>query len=532
MSATTMPHPIDRTAAAPAENAGAGRARWSDSARSTRVPARLALVMVAVAFGYAAARALPAAAAEPSFRLGSGSGVVAQAPECVPVPDVECGSVRVPLFRSRPGGPTIDIAYALIRHRDPALPVARGTVAFNPGGPGTDVIAGAAGWTGLLAGLLSDHDVLLIDPRGTGRSHALDCGWTALPPTRRAFIRTSARCGRTLGRQTRAYTSAATADDFEAVRAHLGIAKLDLYGVSYGTYLMTVFAQRHPMSVRSIVLSSAFPLRFDMWARANAHAMRLAIRRVCVRSTTGKCDGPRTLRQLGRLAHRLRANPIPYRLDGERRVLDETALAGIAYWADVSIGQLPAIVRAALRGDTGPLIEAARALSRFSGSQVPGVSQNLALAGAVMCNDYPTLWNRRARIPVRERQFAARRARLEQSAFRPFTERAWTSAIIDRGNTCIRWPDRHGPVQRTSGPFPDVPVLVTSGDLDPNVPTAEGRQAARQFTHAQVVEVPNAGHAPELEPTGCAASITSDFIRNQRLGDTSCLANIPPVPVT
>ena len=59
----------------------------------------------------------------------------------------------------------------------------------------------------------------------------------------------------------------------------------------------------------------------------------------------------------------------------------------------------------------------------------------------------------------------------------------------------------------------------------------EGRQAARQFPHAQVVEVPNAGHAPELEATGCAASIISDFIRNQRLGDTSCLAKIPPVPV-
>jgi pimeloyl-ACP methyl ester carboxylesterase len=45
------------------------------------------------------------------------------------------------------------------------------------------------------------------------------------------------------------------------VRAHLGIPRLDLYGVSYGTYLMTVFAQRHPTSVRSIVLSSAFPRR-------------------------------------------------------------------------------------------------------------------------------------------------------------------------------------------------------------------------------------------------------------------------------
>jgi hypothetical protein len=41
-----------------------------------------------------------------------------------------------------------------------------------------------------------------------------------------------------------------------------------------------------------------------------------------------------------------------YRLDGERRVLDETALAGIAYGADVNIGQLPAIVQAALQGQT------------------------------------------------------------------------------------------------------------------------------------------------------------------------------------
>jgi pimeloyl-ACP methyl ester carboxylesterase len=496
------------------------------------VPGWLALVMVAAAFGYTAAMTRPAAGAEPFVGLGSGSRFFAQAPECVPVHGAECGSVRVPLFRSRPRGATIDIGYALVRHRDPALPVARGTVVFNPGGPGSDVIAGAAGWTELLAGLLDDHDLLLIDPRGTGRSHPLDCGvQRAWPATRQEYVRAIGRCGKRLGREARAYASAATADDFEAVRAHLGIPKLVLYGVSYGTYLMTVFAQRHPTSVRSIVLSSAFPLRFDLWARANAHAMRLAIRRVCARSTTGKCNGARTLRQLGRLARRLRAKPIPYRVDGERRVVDDTALAGIAYWADVDIGKLPAIARAALRGDTGPLIAAAGALSRFTGSQVPGISQNVGLTFAIGCNDYPTLWNRHARIPVRERQFA-RRARLAQRAFRPFTEPAWTSAITDRGNACIRWPDRHGPVQRTSGPFPDVPVLVTSGDLDSNTPTAEGRQAARQFPHAQVVEVPNRAHGPELEPTGCVFSIIFGFIRNQRVGDTSCLANIPPVPVT
>ena len=148
---------------------------------------------------------------------------------------------------------------------------------------------------------------------------------------------------------------------------------------------MTVFAQRHPDAVRSIVLSSAFPLRFDMWGRANAQALRMAVRRVCARSTTGKCDGARTLRQLGRLARRVRAHPIPYRLHGERRLLDETALAGIAYQAGTGgqIGQLPAVVRAALKGDTRPLISAARVVGPlFSGSQAaPEGAPDLAAAG-------------------------------------------------------------------------------------------------------------------------------------------------------
>jgi len=456
--------------------------------------------------------------------------------ECVPVPGAECGSVRVPLFRSRPAGPKIDVAYVLVHHRDPALPVARGTVVFNAGDANAPIIDDAAMWTAVFADLLSDHDLLMIDSRGGGRSHPIRCGVTAAPATRKGFVRAIEGCGKRLGRQARAYTYAATADDMDAVRKHLGIPKLDLYGVSTGTYLMTVFAQRHPSSVRSIVLSSAFPLRFDMWGRANARALRLAILRVCARSTTGKCKGPRTLRQLGRLARRLHAHPIPYRLDGQRRQLDDTTLAGIAYHAGADgpfIGQIPAAVRAALRGDNRPLITAARTLAPlFSGSGVGAAAPDQALKAALMCNDYPTLWDRRARIPVRLRQFAARRARLREATFRPFSVRAWTSAIVDRGNGCIRWPDRNGPVQLTSGPFPDVPVLVISGDLDPNVPTAEGRQAARQFPHAHVVEIPNAWHGPEREPTGCALSITTGFIRNQHLGDTSCLANIPPVPVT
>lgn len=103
---------------------------------------RLSAMVGAVAAIFALA-ALPAAA-RALFGFGSPGGGPAQPPACVPVPAAECGSVRVPLFRSNPAGPTIEIGYALIRHRDPAVPAARGTVVLNPGGPGADVIRNAA----------------------------------------------------------------------------------------------------------------------------------------------------------------------------------------------------------------------------------------------------------------------------------------------------------------------------------------------------------------------------------------------------
>jgi len=45
------------------------------------------------------------------------------------------------------------------------------------------------------------------------------------------------------------------------VRAALGLEQLDLWGDSYGTFLMPVYAARHPEHVRSIVLNGANPDR-------------------------------------------------------------------------------------------------------------------------------------------------------------------------------------------------------------------------------------------------------------------------------
>jgi hypothetical protein len=160
----------------------------------------------------ATAAAAPAAAADftapPAAGIGSLGAATglrfAQAPACPPVARIECGSLRVPLFHAKPAGRAIDVGYALMRHRDTALPAARGTVVLNPGGPGADPIAHASEYDTDLADLLRDHDVLLIDPRGRGRSSPIRCGLSTLPATRKRFTRALAACRRTLGRRARA----------------------------------------------------------------------------------------------------------------------------------------------------------------------------------------------------------------------------------------------------------------------------------------------------------------------------------------
>src|SRR4051812_15586001 len=106
------------------------------------------------------------------------------------LPSAECGSVEVPLDRANPAAGTTKVAFALLPRRDPSAP-AVGTVLFNPGGPGISAIGQAAKIAGQFAPLLDRRDLLIIDPRGTGRSgalrcHALDTGAAFAP--RAAFV--------------------------------------------------------------------------------------------------------------------------------------------------------------------------------------------------------------------------------------------------------------------------------------------------------------------------------------------------------
>ncbi|MFE6049177.1 alpha/beta fold hydrolase [Kitasatospora sp. NPDC056446] len=516
----------------------ASTATTHTTANSAKRPRRAALAAAALAV---LAAALPMAAAQPAQAApGKPKAGPAWCPT-VPGHRVDCTTMRRPLVADEPRLGGIDVSYAVVRHSLPGP--AKGTVALNPGGPGETMIDRARQVAAALQGVLDDHDVLLLDPRGTGRSGRLPCDvteaeyrWAPRAGQRRAV----ADCAEELGPRARAYTSAATADDLDAARERLRAPKLVLYGLSYGTYLMPVYADRHPERVEKMVLSGAYPLAFDSLARPGAQQVSLTLRRICERS--GACDPDTVVHDLAAVTERLRTRPLVLTASlagrprtvvfGEDKLADllyEPATRGIGLHPDEPglLGALPAALHALAAGDERPLTALVRAEVEHTGTE------DQASFLAVTCNDYARAWDPDAPPAERRRQYRAALAAADPADFGAFSAKGWTEGQTDGGDNCLDWPRRGTarPQPTDLKNLPDVPVLVLSGDLDTNTPEANSRLSAAQFRHSAFVSVPNSGHVPEMESTGCTLDISARFIRTGEVGDTSCLAQIPPVPV-
>jgi pimeloyl-ACP methyl ester carboxylesterase len=155
-----------------------------------------------------------------------------------------CGALPRALDPAHPAGPRIDIGFNWI----PAARRGRshGTIVAVEGGPGFPSSGSVVEYTRTFGPLLRDHDLLLVDLRGTGASALIDCRPLQTFPRRTsgsAFARVVAGCGRTLNRRFRyrggrrvhaadLFATAYATGDLAAVLAALGLDDVDLYGDS------------------------------------------------------------------------------------------------------------------------------------------------------------------------------------------------------------------------------------------------------------------------------------------------------------
>lgn len=180
-----------------------------------------------------------------------------------------CADVTVPLDYSEPQGRTIQVAISRLEATDTKN--RRGIMLSNPGGPGGAGLQFMVYIRGAMTPEVSArYDLIGMDPRGVGRSAAIDCAWPighmlwSAGQDRSDFdaaVRTQAdlarRCAQKEGDRLAHITTRNTARDMDVIRGALGEAKVSYLGFSYGTYLGAVFTQMFPHRSDRIVLDSA-----------------------------------------------------------------------------------------------------------------------------------------------------------------------------------------------------------------------------------------------------------------------------------
>ena len=174
-------------------------------------------------------------------------------------PGLRCGTIDLPYERADPSLGEIPIRFA-VRPRDDRKSPSRGVLIAIEGGPGYGSIGSAKDYATTFGGLLEHREMLLVDARGTGYSKAIDCRDMQVGRATNAIG--LGECADQLGPRFDSYRTAAIADDINDVRAALGYDDdVQVYGDSYGTYLAQSYAFRHPDTLETLVLDSAFPVR-------------------------------------------------------------------------------------------------------------------------------------------------------------------------------------------------------------------------------------------------------------------------------
>jgi pimeloyl-ACP methyl ester carboxylesterase len=473
---------------------------------------------------------------------GAGRAGAATVPftPCHGTSGVLCATVNVPLDWSGVVPGTIPLAVEEL----PAKGTPRGVMMMVAGGPGqaSAIAFDLAGLGSTWQSLFPGYTLVAFDPRGTGNSGFLGCSIGSDPLVSGPEV---AACGASLGPARVFYTTAANAEDMDAVRQALGVDKIAMWGTSYGTKVELAYALAHPDHVERMILDSVVttngpdPLGLDQLQN-----MPLALRSMCGNAACHKIS-PDLAGEVVSLANRAAVTPIRGRVRTaagqlETVSLDGPTLLGIVVSADLSPGleaELPSAVDAAALGRPQALLRLAAfeegGFGAFRTAADTSFSEGLFLA--TMCNDGRFPWAASADAPGRQQALAAAVAALPAGATGPFG--SWATSI-GPATYCLPWPSPSGNAPLAAGPLPDVPVLALSGSLDMRTPTANAASVVAQFPQGHLVVVPGVGHSVlTVDPSGCAAQAVKTWL-DGGTPPARCaparpyVADVPKIPVS
>jgi pimeloyl-ACP methyl ester carboxylesterase len=457
-----------------------------------------------------------------------------------PCPDatngVQCGTVDVPLDRSGSVPGTISLHVEVL----PASGLPRGTMFLIAGGPGQ----GSAGAYGLgsesSAGDMQDmfpgYTLVAFDNRGTGKSGVIRCPGlqTSMMSTIEHDAALARDCAEIIGPQRQFYATRDHAEDLESVRVALGLGRVGLFGVSYGTKLALAYALAHPSAVERIALDSVVPPTFpDPFERNVLREMPATLTAFCA---GGLCRGATNdfAGDVAKLANRLEARPVKGKIigpNGRPRSLQMNGeeLISMIIDGDLSPGlaaEAPAAVHAALLGNARPLLRLYDLDLRTS--QLSAEDLSFGLYAATNCADGRFPFAPDTSPAARKAILDATIASLTPGSIGPFGN--W-AARMGTAYFCEQWPTPVGNTPLGTGPLPNVPVLAVNGGFDLRTPTANAVAVISQFPQGQLLTVPGVGHSvSSADFTSCAHQAIRLWTLGtlQKFRQASC-PRVPPV---
>ncbi|MDB6162757.1 MAG: exported protease [Xanthomonadaceae bacterium] len=443
--------------------------------------------------------------------------------------EAQCGSLRVAENPALPKGRQIALHIAWVAAGDTG-PTEPDPVFMLAGGPGQSATESYPQVAAAFRDVQKKRDIILVDQRGTGGSNPLlceepddskDAGAEAATPTdaerETKALAFAERCRDTLSRRAdlRFYTTTDAIADLEAVRSALGVATINLVGISYGTRVAQQYARRYPRSTRALVLDSVAPNTLILgndFARNLEQALDLQFGE-CAKTPTCARDLGNPRSRLDALMATLKADPplVRYRDASTDQVHEERLLpervAGLMRmyaYAPLASSLLPLQLKEASEGRYDGLM----ALAKMLDSQVSG-QMMIGMQLSVICSE--DAYGLKAN--------AADAATLLGSQFADYI-----------ATQCKVWPrgampaDFHAPLRSR------VPALVMSGEFDPVTPPRYGDEVVRTLPNGRHLIVRGQGH--NVIGSGCMPKLFAQFIdsANARTLDARCLDALPYTP--
>jgi pimeloyl-ACP methyl ester carboxylesterase len=432
-----------------------------------------------------------------------------------------CGILAVAENPASPTGATINLRVAVVpalNRRSTAAPLF--ILAGGPGQAASDLYTSNAG---AFARVNRNHDIVLVDQRGTGRSAPLSCNypndWQGVADDMPQLRQATKACLAKFGDRVRYYTTSIAVGDLDKVRAALRYATIDLYGSSYGTRVAQLYMRRYPRSTHAVVLDGVtYPEQaigpdtpsdgeraLDLIVARCEHAHECAAAYPDLRHDL---DGLR--RRFGPDKQTLGlsdpSSGLPLQIEFNRSMLS-AALRFLSY-NSTEASLLPTLLHQGAIGNLAPLASQTILMSRQIADQLASAMQN-----SVVCSEDEPLFAAAGLDPQRIAQTYQGSDQLDALA-----------------EICKIWP--RGPVDPDlhSALHSDIPTLLLSGEADPVTPPNDALRAAQGLQHHRNLVLDGEGHGQVA--TACVPKLMAAFLDNPHPDtlDADCLTQHRPAP--